>query len=78
MLDIFLHHIVAADGQGAGRGCLIGFCGRIRFVFEFEGIDKKLEPAEYETVLEHLEKLGFENGFVQGLDSATPDYTPNF
>ncbi len=46
--------------------------------FEFAGIDRKLEPEEYETVLEHLEKLGFENGFVQGLDSATPDYTPNF
>lgn len=46
--------------------------------FEFEGIDKKLDPAEYESVLEHLEKLGFENGFVQSLDSASDEYTPSF
>lgn len=45
---------------------------------EFEEIDKKLDPAEYESVLKYLEKLGFENGFVQSLDSASAEYTPDF
>jgi len=46
--------------------------------FECTELNKKLSPAEYEAVLEHLEKLGFENGFVQGLDSANSEYTPDF
>jgi putative pyruvate formate lyase activating enzyme len=46
--------------------------------FELEDMDRKLEPAEYEAVLKHLEKLGFENGFVQSLDSASEEYTPSF
>lgn len=50
----------------------------IHKAFECIALSKKLNLAEYEAVLEHLEKLGFENGFVQGLDSASSEYTPDF
>jgi putative pyruvate formate lyase activating enzyme len=45
---------------------------------EIPGLDRRLSAAEYEDVKNHLESLGFEQGFAQELDSASKDYTPDF
>jgi putative pyruvate formate lyase activating enzyme len=45
---------------------------------ELPGMDRRLSPAEYATVRDHFESLGFEQGFIQQLDSASRDYTPDF
>lgn len=41
-------------------------------------LKRKLLPIEYKTVLTHMQKLGLENGFVQGSDSASCEYVPKF
>ena len=41
-------------------------------------LNRTLTPLEYKIVLKECEKLGFENGFVQELTSATSAYTPKF
>lgn len=41
-------------------------------------INRKITPLEYKIVLKHLDKLGFENAFVQELSSANTCFTPNF
>ncbi len=38
----------------------------------------RLKPIEYRIVAEHALKLGFTEGYFQSLDSADPDYTPDF
>jgi len=45
---------------------------------ELPGMDRRLTRAEYDTVRDHLDKLGFEHGFCQELSSARADYTPDF
>jgi len=40
-------------------------------------LDRRISPEEYQTVIEEMDRLGFENGWVQGLDS--PDhFHPDF
>ena len=41
-------------------------------------LNAKLKPLEYKKVVSHIKKLGFKNGFIQELSSATCNYTPNF
>ncbi|MEW5804423.1 MAG: radical SAM protein [bacterium] len=41
-------------------------------------LDRRLNPDEYQEVEEHFLGLGFENGFLQDLDSNSADYTPEF
>ncbi len=41
-------------------------------------INRKIKPLEYKIVLRHLQKLGFENAFIQDQDSASDVYTPDF
>jgi len=41
-------------------------------------IDHKLKPSEYDEVCDYFAELGFEDGFVQELDSASSEYTPDF
>lgn len=41
-------------------------------------LNRKLSAAEYETVLDEVFALGFENGFIQELEAATADYIPAF
>ena len=43
-----------------------------------KGLERKLTKHEYNLVVEKLQDLGIKNGFVQGLDSACPAYTPDF
>ncbi len=45
---------------------------------DFEEINRKLKPLEYKFVKNHLFNLGFVNGFVQELDSASVNFIPDF
>lgn len=46
--------------------------------FEFKEINRKLKPLEYKRVKNYLFSLGFTNGFVQELNSATEEFIPDF
>ncbi|MFH1146956.1 MAG: radical SAM protein [Pseudomonadota bacterium] len=41
-------------------------------------LNRTLHREEYQEVEDFCVALGFENGFLQGLDSNSPDYTPEF
>jgi|UniRef100_A0A7V3UZN7 putative pyruvate formate lyase activating enzyme len=45
---------------------------------ELPGMNRRLRAAEYQEIKEHFLALGFEQGFLQELSSASPDYTPDF
>ena len=40
-------------------------------------LNRRLKPREYDEVLDEFEKLGFENGWVQHMESAD-NYQPDF
>ena len=44
----------------------------------FSFSNQKIKPLEYKRVVNHLIKLGFNNVFTQGFESAETIYTPNF
>jgi len=44
---------------------------------EFSEINRSLTNSEYENAVEILKKFGFENGFIQDLQT-TPEWTPKF
>ena len=46
--------------------------------YEFKEISRKLTTFEYQKVLDFFLDLGMENGFMQGKNTATSDYTPKF
>ena len=50
-------------------------CGKS---FDFKKLSRPITKLEYKRVLTHLNTCGFENGFVQELESATCDEIPNF
>lgn len=41
-------------------------------------ISRKINEREYNIVLAHAEKLGFENVYIQELDSSSEEYIPDF
>jgi putative pyruvate formate lyase activating enzyme len=45
--------------------------------YDFKEISRGITKDEYDKVLEIMNKLGFENGFIQEI-AQTPDWTPNF
>ncbi len=45
---------------------------------EFPELARRLREEEYQEVEEFCLDLGFENGFFQGLDSNSAEYTPEF
>lgn len=45
---------------------------------DHEEINRKLKPIEYKIVLNHLQKLGFINGFSQAPSSADKEFIPPF
>ena len=45
---------------------------------EYPEIDRRLTAREYDRVLDWLDCMGIENGFVQELSSAKEEYTPDF
>jgi putative pyruvate formate lyase activating enzyme len=45
---------------------------------EYPEINRRITRWEYEKVLKHFYKLGFENGYVQEKNSAEVEYIPDF
>jgi putative pyruvate formate lyase activating enzyme len=45
--------------------------------YKYKELNRKILPAEYEKVKQLVEKLGIENGWMQGLDAAE-SYRPDF
>lgn len=45
---------------------------------EFPEVNRGITEDEYARVVDELERLGLEDGFIQDLTSSTPDYTPDF
>ena len=45
---------------------------------KFLEINRKLKPVEYKLVINHFNKLGLKNGFMQSLDSADENFIPPF
>ena len=45
---------------------------------EFPEIDRRLTAEEYDRVLDWMDCMGIEEGFVQELSSAKEEYTPDF
>lgn len=45
---------------------------------EYPTINRKLSEREYNLVLEYAEKLGFENVYIQELDSSSEEFVPDF
>ncbi len=45
---------------------------------DFPTINRKISEREYNTVLLHAERLGFENVYIQELDSSSKEYVPEF
>jgi putative pyruvate formate lyase activating enzyme len=45
---------------------------------KYENINRKLNEEEYESILEYLEILGLENGFIQDLEDEEEKYVPKF
>ena len=50
-------------------------CGRAE---EYPVINRRISEREYNLVLDHAEKLGLENVFIQELDSSTTEFIPPF
>ncbi len=50
-------------------------CGKAS---EYPTINRRLSEREYNIVLDHAEKLGFENVFIQETDSSSTDFIPAF
>lgn len=50
-------------------------CGPAR---EMEGLNRPITQEEYDQVVDHLMKLGLENGYVQEMSSADAGYIPAF
>ena len=45
---------------------------------EYPTINRRISEREYDTVVCHAEKLGFENVYIQELDSSSEEYVPDF
>ena len=45
---------------------------------EYEKINRKLTEEEWNDILDYIDILGFENGFLQELEDDEEKYVPNF
>ncbi len=50
-------------------------CGKAS---EYPTINRKLSVREYDMVLDYAKKLGFENAFIQEIDSSSTEFIPEF
>jgi len=50
----------------------------IKCDFQDENLRRKLKKIEYRAVVSHVKNLGFKNGFVQEMSSATEKFVPDF
>ncbi len=46
--------------------------------YAYEEINRRIRSTEYENVLDCFFEAGLENGYMQELESASSDYTPDF
>jgi len=74
--DLALDWIAANLGTGTAIS-LMGQYYPAHRAHEFPEIDRCLRPIEYAALRRHMEKLGFENGFVQRVGSSAA-FTPDF
>lgn len=59
-----------------GRDTFIGLMSQ--FTPFGDILTRKIKPIEYKRVIAHARKLGFENGYIQELTSATDECIPKF
>lgn len=45
---------------------------------DYPTINRKIGVREYETVISHAEKLGFENVYIQELEASSKEFVPEF
>ncbi len=45
---------------------------------EYPTINRRISQREYDLVLDHAEKLGLENVFIQDIESSSSDFIPDF
>lgn len=45
---------------------------------KYEEINRKIKPLEYKLVINHFNKIGLKNGYLQSLESADENYIPPF
>ncbi|MDE7336727.1 MAG: radical SAM protein [Clostridia bacterium] len=45
---------------------------------EYKNLSRRLLPLEYKIAVAHAEKLGFNNAFIQDMQSASQEYIPDF
>ncbi len=57
---------------------LMGQYTPTQYTLGIRGLDRRLSKREYDLVVERLNELGIKNGYIQDLDSACSDYTPEF
>ncbi len=50
-------------------------CGEVK---KYPTVNRRITKREYDTVLDHLINLGFENAYIQELSSAKEEYVPPF
>ncbi len=50
-------------------------CGKAK---EYPTINRKISEKEYNLVLDHAEKIGIENAYIQELDASSTDFIPDF
>ena len=50
-------------------------CGKAA---EYPTINRKLSEREYDMVIDYADKLGFENAFIQEIDSSSEEFIPDF
>jgi putative pyruvate formate lyase activating enzyme len=50
----------------------------VHYAAQHPEINRRLRRSEYDEVCEYFDELGFENGWVQELTSASSEYTPDF
>ena len=70
------------DCRKSAAGCiLVSVMSQYTPFYQSENypeINRRLNQKEYDRVLDWMDCMGIENGFVQELSSAKEEYTPNF
>lgn len=67
--------------ENLGEETIVSVMGQYTPYFNVEKypeINRKLKPIEYKMVLNHFQKIGLKNGYLQSLDSASEEYIPPF
>ena len=83
----FMAMLVSLDADVRGKKCLVLGSGGASVMAQYvpcgdvKGVDqleRGITQEEYDAVLEHMDDLGMENGFVQDLESSSTQFIPKF